>query len=236
MAKSLRRLIESYFLRRTKNQISQIRDLSGSDPLTTSGGKKFQKLPRKNEFVIWIYLTQLQPKLYLDFLQSDRIRELLLPGTKRSSLIELVILKRLCDHPRLLSPRQCANLDLDSQENYSPENCIDEFKLSALPPANQLLAEFNKLAFLVCLLESFIRDSNESDASLNRTLISSQSLRLLDIIEIVLNYRNTILRSIGSRILHKVARLDGRLTKPAERHEVINTSKDQSYTTMLLTS
>uniref|UniRef100_A0A670YSW7 DNA excision repair protein ERCC-6-like n=1 Tax=Pseudonaja textilis TaxID=8673 RepID=A0A670YSW7_PSETE len=58
-------------------------------------------LPRKNDFIVWVYLSRIQEEIYRNFLSLDHIKELLM--TTRSPLAELTLLKKLCDHPRLLS-------------------------------------------------------------------------------------------------------------------------------------
>ena len=63
------------------------------------------KMTRKNDFVVWMFLSDIQMRIYRDFLQLDNVKELLLKTSKRSPLVELTILKKICDSPRLLTQR-----------------------------------------------------------------------------------------------------------------------------------
>lgn len=76
------------------------------------------KLSRKNDFIVWLFLTEIQEKIYRDFLQLDVVKELLVQSNKRSPLMELTILKKLCDHPRLLSTFQCVQLGLERGNDF----------------------------------------------------------------------------------------------------------------------
>lgn len=60
-------------------------------------------MPRKNDFVVWLRLKPNQRALYEAFLNSDSVREVL--NRTRSALASLTVLKKVCDHPALLSER-----------------------------------------------------------------------------------------------------------------------------------
>uniref|UniRef100_A0A0X3PF09 DNA excision repair protein ERCC-6-like n=1 Tax=Schistocephalus solidus TaxID=70667 RepID=A0A0X3PF09_SCHSO len=235
MADSLYKMIEPYFLRRTKAEVL-------SDNLAETAVQSAEdllrrdqkgKLPRKNEIVVWLYLSPLQESIYRDFLKLDHVKELLFGTTKRSPLVELTILKKLCDHPRLLSTDQCANLGLDVSRALPARGGATEIRV---PSSEQLLEESGKLSFLVRLLEQFQVEAVESGRPAHRTLVFSQSLRLLDMAELVIlniNKRN------GRQNLpkHRVLRLDGRLKKLSERVDVLEQfERNPSYTVMLLTT
>lgn len=68
-------------------------------------------LTRKNDLVIWTYLSETQQKIYEDFISLEEVKELLM--TSKSPLTALIVLKKICDHPRLLSNMACAQLGLD---------------------------------------------------------------------------------------------------------------------------
>lgn len=60
-------------------------------------------LPRKNDFVVWLSLEQSQRRLYEAFLHSDSVRSVL--NQTSSALASLTVLKKICDHPALLSEK-----------------------------------------------------------------------------------------------------------------------------------
>nr|VZI14625.1 unnamed protein product [Spirometra erinaceieuropaei] len=235
MADSLYKMIEPYFLRRTKSDV-----LTGTPTETVASSTKEPleqnqkgKLPRKNEIVVWLYLSPLQESIYRDFLKLDHVKELLFGTTKRSPLVELTILKKLCDHPRLLSTDQCANLGLDVSRALPARNGTTEIRV---PSSERLLQESGKLSFLVRLLERFQVEAVEKGRPAHRTLVFSQSLRLLDMAELVILDMNK--RDVRQELpKHRVLRLDGRLKKLSERVDVLEQfERDPSYTVMLLTT
>ncbi|VDM30476.1 unnamed protein product [Hydatigera taeniaeformis] len=216
MAESLNKIIRPYLLRRTKQ-----------DTLTIlSAGA----MPHKNEIVVWVYLSSLQEHIYRSFLKLDHVKELLFGGkTQRSPLVELTILKKLCDHPRLLSTQQCANLGLDVSK------ALPGSEIRA-PSHEVLLQESGKMAFVVRLLEHFQKEALRTGEPVHRTLIFSQSVQLLNMMEVAILGLNRDLSSSPGLMMHRVLRLDGRL-KPDERVAVLKQfAHDRSYTAMLLTT
>ncbi len=220
MADSLHKMISPYILRRTK--ADSLKHLSATD-----GSRR---MPRKNEIVVWVYLSPLQETIYRDFLKLDHVKELLFGATKRSPLVELTILKKLCDHPRLLSTDQCANLGLDVSE------ALPGSEIRA-PSRMALLKESGKLAFLVRLLEQFQQEALETGKPAHRTLVFSQSLRLLNMAEAAIIGRNEAPGRPRELPKHRILRLDGRLKKLQERLSILEDfAADKSYTAMLLTT
>ena len=217
MAQSLNKMIGPYFLRRTKR-----------DTLTNLTNNE---MPRKNEIVVWVYLSSLQERIYRSFLKLDHVKDLLFGGnTKRSPLVELTILKKLCDHPRLLSTDQCANLGLDVSRAL-PGSDI------RAPSHNVLILESAKLGFVVRLLEHFQMEALRSGEPPHRTLIFSQSLRLLNMTEAAILGLNREPNRDPRLPQHRILRLDGRLKKLEERNEVLKKfADDPSYNVMLLTT
>ncbi|VDP70981.1 unnamed protein product [Echinostoma caproni] len=231
MAQSLRKLIDPYFLRRTKAEVLPSTDNTTPDQLEVSLSKLRdlqlnEAMPKKTELVIWLYLREIQERSYRDFLQLDQVKELLLRSNRRSPLMELIILKKLCDHPRLLSRDQCLSLNLEV--NQAPEG---QFSKHYLPSASQLMNESGKLYFLGALMNSFLCDAEQETPYPPRTLIFSQSLRLLDMAEKVILSLNKRPENVAKSRFHRVLRLDGRLSKVEERLEVIRMfERDKSYT------
>jgi SNF2 family DNA or RNA helicase len=57
----------------------------------------------KTDLVVWLRLTPLQRHVYEAFLHSDAVKAAL--NSTRSPLAALTVLKKVCDHPALLSER-----------------------------------------------------------------------------------------------------------------------------------
>ncbi|CAH8838710.1 unnamed protein product [Trichobilharzia szidati] len=251
MSESLRKIIDPYFLRRTKSDVlSKKYNMNALVPMKN-------EMPRKTEIVLWIYLSTIQENTYRDFLQLDHVKELLMKRTTRSPLMELIILKKVCDHPRLLSTEQCLNLNLhhddddntvggqDSQRDTYPIDKLTSDKIH-FPPAEQLIKESGKFLFLHCLMKQFLKElqmNPQRDSP--RTLIFSQSLKFLDMAEKVILDIHCPVNSSGQSsnpsgnfpTRHRVLRLDGRTSKVCDRLSLINKfQNDKSYTVMLLTT
>ena len=217
MTQSLNKMIAPFFLRRTKQD--------------TLAAYAEGTMPRKNEIVVWVYLSSLQERIYRSFLKLDHVKELLFGGnTRRSPLVELTILKKLCDHPRLLSNEQCANLGLDVSKAL-PGSDI------RAPSHNVLIKESGKVDFVVRLLEHFQEEALRTGEPAHRTLIFSQSLRLLNMTEAAILGVNRNPSRNPRLSKHRILRLDGRLKKLEERNEILNEfADDLSFTAMLLTT
>ena len=71
----------------------------------------------KNDFVLWCKMTPSQLKIYLDFLESDEVKSVLM--TKKSPLVQCTVLKKICDHPRRLSNRACQSVGLMVNQNMT---------------------------------------------------------------------------------------------------------------------
>lgn len=129
-AAALRRTIAPYMLRREKKEVfgtggtapspgdagvpaaNQLNSLGralspGSGQKSafsgTSGASHPGALSRKNDFVVWLRLQPNQLRLYQAFLDSDSVKAVL--NQTSSALAALTVLKKMCDHPALLSER-----------------------------------------------------------------------------------------------------------------------------------
>uniref|UniRef100_A0A3Q2P2E2 Excision repair cross-complementation group 6-like n=1 Tax=Fundulus heteroclitus TaxID=8078 RepID=A0A3Q2P2E2_FUNHE len=138
-----------------------------------SSGAVMPKLTRKNDLIVWTYLSAVQAEIYRQFISCDHIKELLM--TTRSPLAELNILKKLCDHPRLLSANAIANFGLG--ENPEGENSETS----------------GKLVFLLALLEQLREEGH-------RTLIFAHYRLVLDILERILGNRGFKVLRLDGRI------------------------------------
>ncbi|KAF5880165.1 DNA excision repair protein ERCC-6-like, partial [Clarias magur] len=228
ISQNLTELIRPYFLRRTKAEVQNRKQLAHRNKEEAQDQevwnqqsamvKQIPSLTRKTDLIVWTYLSEVQEDIYRQFISLDHIKQLL--TTTRSPLAELTVIKKLCDHPRLLSLRAVTQLGLWS----GPEDFQDDESQSAASSIvgvsdETLIGESGKLCFLVRLLES-LRDEGK------RTLVFSQSRKMLDIIERVLTNRKFCL-----------LRVDGTITQLAERERRITLFQTEDrYSVFLLTT
>ncbi|XP_029296448.1 DNA excision repair protein ERCC-6-like [Cottoperca gobio] len=228
MSENLMSIIKPYFLRRTKAEVQKkkLADTLAKGEYSDNKNSQVQNPPkdtgavmptltRKNDLIVWTYLSSVQEDIYRQFISLDHIKELLM--TTRSPLAELNIMKKLCDHPRLLSAAAIAKLGLEeSQQNDNMET--DTGNLANIPD-DTLISESGKLIFLFALLERLREEGH-------RTLVFAHYRKVLDIIERILGNRG-----------FKAMRLDGTITQLAERERLITRFQtDKSYSVFLLTT
>ncbi|KAI9543742.1 DNA excision repair protein ERCC-6-like [Dissostichus eleginoides] len=233
MSENLMAIIKPYFLRRTKAEV-QKNNKKGQLPCkeeyseTKDGkvqntpkdsGAVMPTLTRKNDLIVWTYLSPVQEDIYRQFLSLDHIKELLM--TTRSPLAELNIMKKLCDHPRLLSAAAIAKLGLEESSAQGQQNDNMETGTCTIAniPDETLISESGKLVFLFALLQRLREEGH-------RTLVFAHYRKVLDIIERILGNRG-----------FKVLRLDGTIIQLAERERLITKFQtDKSYSVFLLTT
>ncbi|XP_009966520.3 DNA excision repair protein ERCC-6-like [Tyto alba] len=222
ISENLMTIIKPYFLRRTKEDIKTNHADKPDAPLPENSVPVMPSLTRKNDFVVWVYLAPVQEEIYRNFLSLDHVKEVLM--TTRSPLAELNILKKLCDHPRLLSARACIQLGLEEQEHSEQDLRSEAGMLSGANKIDHLsdetlIQESGKMLFLVGLLERLREEGH-------RTLVFSQSRKMLDIIEHILSCRQ-----------FKIMRIDGTITHLTEREKRINAfQSNKDYSVFLLTT
>ncbi|CAL9707918.1 unnamed protein product [Knipowitschia caucasica] len=226
MSENLMAIIKPYFLRRTKAEVQKFAQKTCPEPNVNGNGDAetgkvkssatMPKLTRKNDLIVWTYLSAVQEDIYRQFISLDHIQELLM--TTKSPLAQLTILKKLCDHPRLLCASSMAKLGLDDhQEGGDLE--ADSGNDIANVPDDTLIAESGKMVFLFELLERLREEGH-------RTLVFAHYRKVLDILERILKNRG-----------FKVMRLDGTILQMAERERRITRfQRDESYTVFLLTT
>lgn len=220
IAEQLRCLIKPYFLRRTKKDVLENKENS-------EGGKaslrpKLAFTSTKNDLVIWIYLSELQKKIYREFLESDEVANILM--TKKSPLVQLTVLKKICDHPRLLSKQACVQMGMyDDMTREEIEKFLEREEGTSVSIGNvsdnDLLEESGKMTFVLQLLTILKAEGH-------RTLLFSQSRKILDIIHRILTNRS-----------FRVTRLDGTISKLCERDRIVTQfqSKDNADVFLLTT-
>ncbi|XP_028271068.1 DNA excision repair protein ERCC-6-like isoform X3 [Parambassis ranga] len=233
MSENLMAIIKPYFLRRTKTEVQKnkmksaristeedFENKDGQPPNHHTDSKAaMPNLTRKNDLIVWTYLSAIQENIYRQFISLDHIKELLL--TTRSPLAELNILKKLCDHPRLLSAGAITKLGLEQSaaERQQGDDSEEDINSIANIPDDTLISESGKLEFLFQLVERLREEGH-------RTLIFAHYRKVLDIIERILGNRG-----------FKVLRLDGTITQLAERERRISLfQNDKRYTVFLLTT
>ncbi|XP_048472583.1 DNA excision repair protein ERCC-6-like isoform X2 [Rhincodon typus] len=214
ISENLMRIIEPYFLRRTKENVQLTRESSQSKLPSSHCEAQMPILTRKNDLIVWVYLSCIQEEIYQKFVSSDHIQELL--QTRRSPLVQLTNLKKLCDHPRLLSRRICEELGLGGCEGEA----VDNNALSDIScvPDEDLISESGKLVFLLGLLEK-LREEGK------RTLVFSQSRKMLDIIQRILTNRS-----------FPCMRLDGTMALPDRQKKIKAFQQREDHCVFLLTT
>jgi hypothetical protein len=121
------------------------------------------KLPIKSDFVIWTHLSKKQRYMYEQYVASGDSVASWLKGELTSPLEAISWLKKLCGHPVLV--------DLRNPRAPNPiSNCLPD----------DLKRQSSKLQVLVALIEKLRSHGH-------KTLVFSQSTRMLDIIEKVLH-------------------------------------------------
>ncbi|KAL7519882.1 hypothetical protein ACHAWX_004636 [Stephanocyclus meneghinianus] len=125
-------------------------------------------LPTKKELVVFVSLSQNQRKLYEKYLDGGMIKSVL-SGETASPLTAIAYLKQLCGHPLLVRKDDAARNESDS---------------------DALLEDSAKLQVLFSLVQRLKRAGH-------RTLIFSQSTKMLDIMEKVFDGSVTYLRIDG---------------------------------------
>ncbi|KAM7338902.1 hypothetical protein ACRRTK_002386 [Alexandromys fortis] len=226
ISENLMEIIKPYFLRRTKEEVQTKKAdkpeamLSEKNP-GVEGICEMPSFTRKNDFIVWIRLVPLQEEIYRKFVSLDHIKELLMET--RSPLAELGVLKKLCDHPRLLSARACHLLNLgtatlsaqdeNEQGDTSDVNSIDHLT------DRVLMEESGKMIFLMALLERLQDEGHQ-------TVVFSQSRQILNIIERLLKNKH-----------FKMLRIDGTITHLWEREKRIQLfQQNKEYSVFLLTT
>ncbi|KAG6767395.1 hypothetical protein POTOM_028599 [Populus tomentosa] len=164
----LRERIQPYFLRRMKNEVFK------EDDATTA------KLSRKNEIIVWLRLTACQRQLYEAFLRS----EIVLSAFDGSPLAALTILKKICDHPLLLTKRAAEDLLEGMESMLNPEDVAVAEKLAMHVADVAERTDFQekhdniscKISFVLSLLDNLIPEGHN-------VLIFSQTRKMLNLIE-----------------------------------------------------
>jgi len=131
-----------------------------------------EALPPKHEYVLWTNLSPLQREMYTEYIRSETVSSIL-EGEAKSPLFAIAWLQKLCGHPLLVGEETVDSID-----------SFDEYD------SKVLMAASAKLEVMYNLVDALIRKGH-------RTLIFSQSTKVLDIIERVLKDKFKLLRIDG---------------------------------------
>ncbi|KAG0612288.1 hypothetical protein M758_6G015500 [Ceratodon purpureus] len=210
VAEELRQKFAPYFLRRLKSEV-----------FPDSENKEERKLSRKNDLIVWLPLSEPQEKLYRAFLNSNAAEETLATG--KQVLSALTVMKKICDHPLLLTKR-AANEIAEGMEGYLDTEDIQAAAAMTRSLAGMVeededrSARSCKIDFIMALLENLVAEGH-------RTLIFAQTRKMLNIIQDEILDRGWIFR-----------RIDGTI-KAAEREQCVQEfQSDEEIPLFLLTS
>ncbi|KAL5755404.1 hypothetical protein ACOSP7_023624 [Xanthoceras sorbifolium] len=208
VAKELRERIQPYFLRRLKNEVFR------EDDATTAA-----TLSKKNEIIVWLRLTTCQRQLYEAFLNS----ELVLSAFDGSPLAALTILKKICDHPLILTKRAAEDLldGMDSMLNPEDAGVAEKLAMHIADVAEK--DDFQeqhdnvscKISFILSLLDNLIPEGH-------KILIFSQTRKMLNLIQ----------ESIVSNG-YKFLRIDG-TTKASDRVKIVDDFQEHDVAPIFL--
>ncbi|KQK05279.1 hypothetical protein BRADI_2g19130v3 [Brachypodium distachyon] len=174
--KELRERIKPYFLPRMKGEVSLDNGLADD-----------QKFPKKNELIIWLKLTDCQRQLYKAFLNCCQ----LLSGT--SYLNAITVLKKICDHPQILTKRSAEDIleGMEEMGEVSSSQDMEMVEKMALNLADmaqdddvvQVGQEVScKFSFILSLLRNLLEEGHN-------VLIFSQTRKMLNPIQLFLSYQ-----------------------------------------------
>ncbi|XP_040379491.1 protein CHROMATIN REMODELING 24-like [Oryza brachyantha] len=195
VAKELRERIKPYFLRRMKSEV-----------FLDSGTTEDKKLAKKNELIIWLKLTSCQRQLYEAFLNSELVHS----SMQGSPLAAITILKKICDHPLLLTKRAAEGVleGMDAMLNNQEMGMVEKMAMNLADMADdddelQVGQDVScKLSFMMSLLRNLIDEGHT-------VLIFSQTRKMLNLIQEAI-----ILEG------YKFLRIDG-TTKISERERIV---------------
>eukprot|EP00794_Sanderia_malayensis_P019721 gene19721-21667_t len=177
---TLTRMIKPFFLQRTKKEVfGNVKEDDEPDCNANEVDNVCKKqdfdMTEKRDIIIWLFLTEIQLDIYKNFLQLDNVKEVM--RSTRSPLADLTMLKKIADHPKLLSSHVCQQLGL----NHEMES------------EDVLLQESSKLQFTLALVKHLKQNGH-------RILVFSQSRKMLDIVDKILTHENIKVMRFDGRI------------------------------------
>jgi SNF2 family DNA or RNA helicase len=171
--------ISPYLLQRSKA------DIESSKGNLSTAGPKGQSLPTKTELVAWVSLSPEQRRIYSEFLEGGRVTDVLM-GAVSSPLAAITHLKKICAHPLLCAEQQQSQIPLEDDDGdadvqadgvSSPvKKPKPQWRLDPSISTEQLITGSRKLGVVLSLIQTLWSEGH-------RTLVFSQSIRMLDIVQ-----------------------------------------------------
>jgi SNF2 family DNA or RNA helicase len=228
MTVALQKRIAPAFLRREKSTVltapSSVTESEGAD--TANTGPTPSALGHKSDMIVWLRLTQPQRRLYAAFLGSSSVAAAL--NKTGSALAALTVLKKICDHPGLLSHNAAAEIARGRPlasvlaGGASLPACDDDASADGdsggAPAGASDPAASCKTAFVLSLVGSVAAEGH-------RVLVFSQSRAMLDGIQ-------AAAEAAGWRF----CRIDGSVPAAERARRVAAFQSDDSISLFLLTS
>ncbi|KAM0847690.1 hypothetical protein ACQ4PT_054849 [Festuca glaucescens] len=173
VAKELREWIKPYFLRRMKSEVSLETGLTDN-----------KRLPKKNELIIWLQLTDRQRQLYKAFLNSELVH---LAASQGNPLAAITVLKKICDHPQIVTKRAAEHIleGMDGMLNNQEMGMAEKMAMNLADMAHddddddvvEVGPEVScKLFFILALLRNLLEEGHH-------VLIFSQTRKMLNLIQ-----------------------------------------------------
>lgn len=212
VGQELRKRIAPFFLRRMKSEV-----------FPNSSDTADRKLSRKTDIIVWLRLTERQRELYTAFLESKTAHQSL----EGSALAALTVLKKICDHPSLLTQRAADDIAEGMESMLSAADAAAAEVMSAsiarLMEVDESCTGSHaaiscKIAFIMTLLEKL-------DGEGHRTLVFAQTRKMLDIIQKEIIRKHYCYR-----------RIDGTMKASDREKYVQEFQRDPSIPIFLLTS
>lgn len=182
--KELKELVQKFIIRRTNDILSKY-------------------LPVKYEYVIFCGLSDLQKQLYHHFITSPDIKKLL-KGLHSQPLKAIGLLKKLCNHPNLLTLPE----DIEGSEDLIPDDYRDDRNNTG---RNREIQTWHSGKFL--MLKRFLFKINkETD---DKIVVISNYTQTLDLVEkLCRQHRFGSLRLDGTMNINKRQKLVDRFNNP----------------------
>ncbi|KAG0663192.1 hypothetical protein C6P45_000891 [Maudiozyma exigua] len=138
-AVALRDLISPYLLRRVKSDVAK-------------------DLPQKKEMVLFCKLTQFQRNKYLEFLNSNELKQI--KGGRRHVLYGIDILRKICNHPDILEREEKQNeLDYGNPSRSGKMQVVKQLLLLWKKDGNKTLL-FTQSRQMLDILEKFVTSAD----------------------------------------------------------------------------
>ncbi|KAG2537572.1 hypothetical protein PVAP13_9NG309000 [Panicum virgatum] len=197
VAKELRERIKPYFMRHMKSEV-----------FLDSGTSEEKTLAKKNELIVWLKLTACQRKLYKAFLKSGLVHLDVQP--KGSPLAAITILKKICDHPLLLTKKAAEGVleGMDEMLNDQDIGMVEKMAMNLADMAHdddalEVGQDVScKLSFIMSLLQNLVKEGHH-------VLIFSQTRKMLNLIQEAILLEG-----------YKFLRIDG-TTKVSDRERIV---------------